>query len=521
MLNQSPSLLTRALTWEREIADALVIYSISILICGATFYSDLYVNFARAQLELGLERITVVAIFLGIASAVFGLRRITDQRKERLRRVAAEQHAASLSLRDPLTLLPNRRSLENELGTALKRAGSNLTVLVAGLKQFQTVNSVYGHASGDAVVSQVAARLRQEVERTAFIARIGDDEFAVLISGEEADRASSVALSLVEAIKQPLYIGMKECVVEAHIGIVQIASQRQEVGEVLRRAQMALDRARSLHADCCFFDPEMDAHIRERAVLEQEFRSAVGSDAMHLCYQPIIDLRSGRIVSFEALARWTHPERGLISPEVFIQLGENLNLIHHLSGKLFGDACRDAMAWPGHISLSFNFSPGQLRDPAFGEAVLSVLEETGFPPYRLEAEVTESALISDFAATRQVLHTLESAGIRIVMDDFGTGYSCLRHLRELRFNKIKIDRSFVNELRSNAECAAIVTAVAGLGRSLDVSTVAEGIETEDQLALVRAAGCTHGQGFLFGRPRPASELEFTPVGDRRQKKQAA
>jgi predicted signal transduction protein with EAL and GGDEF domain len=313
---------------------------------------------------------------------------------------------------------------------------------------------------------------------------------------------------LIEAIKQPVQIGMKEYIVEAQVGIVQFTSEHQEVGEILRRAHMALDRAKNSHADCCFFDPEMDAHIRERALLEQDFRSAVGTDAMHLCYQPIIDLRSGKIVSFEALARWTHPERGSVSPEIFILLGEDLNLIDHLSGRLFADACRDARTWPKDISLSFNFSAGQLRDPSFGEAILSVLEDSGLPPCQLEAEITETALVADFAAARQILQTLESAGVRIVMDDFGTGYSSLRHLREFRFNKIKIDRSFVNELQTNAECAAIVSAVAGLGRSLDINTVAEGIETEHQLALVRAAGCTHGQGFLFGRPCLASELAF-------------
>jgi diguanylate cyclase (GGDEF)-like protein len=424
-----------------------------------------------------------------------------------VRRVAAERHAASLSLRDPLTLLPNRRCLENELSAALAREGSNLAVLLVGLQQFQTVNSVYGHATGDAVLSQVAARSRQEIEGFGFLARIGDDEFAILLSSEQADRATGIARKLVEGIEQPVQIGMNECVVEANVGIV-IAIPHQEVGEVLRRAHVALDRARIIHAHCCFFNPEMDAYIRERALLEQDFRSAVGSDAMHLFYQPIVELRSRQIVSFEALARWTHPKRGTISPEAFILLAEDLNLIDSLWGQLFADACRDAANWPEHISLSFNFSPQQLRDPSFGEAVLAVLKETGFPPYRLEAEVTESALVTDFATTRHVLHTLESAGVRIVMDDFGTGYSCLRHLRELRFNKIKIDRSFVKELRSNAESAAIVSAVAGLGRNLDVNTVAEGIETEDQLTLVRAAGCTHGQGFLFGRPCPASELDF-------------
>jgi EAL domain-containing protein (putative c-di-GMP-specific phosphodiesterase class I) len=222
-----------------------------------------------------------------------------------------------------------------------------------------------------------------------------------------------------------------------------------------------------------------------------------------------VDVRSGKIVSFEALARWVHPEQGPISPEVFIPLAEDLGLLNRLSGQLFHDACRQASSWPSDITLSFNFSPNQLRDARFGEAVLTALDETSLAPYRLEVEITEGALVNDFAVARQILRSLKSAGASIVMDDFGTGYSSLRHLRELQFDKIKIDRSFVKGLASNDDCAAIVSAVAGLCRCLDIDTVAEGIETEEQLQLVRAAGCTHAQGFLFARPRSAFDLEFT------------
>ena len=524
MPKQLTSLLSSVSTWQAEIADGLVLYSVSILACAATFYSNLfedYVNFTRAQQGLGLEKITIISIFLGIASAVFGVRRLTDQRNERKRRLAAEQNANSLSLRDPLTFLPNRRCLENELGAVLEGGGGNFTVLLAGLKRLQAVGNVHGHTGEDAVLTQVAVRLRQEVGRIGFLARIGDDEFAVLTSGHEADRATRVALALVENINRPVQVGIRQHTVGAHVGITQVTSENKIVGDVLRRAHIALDRARALDIDCCFFDPEMDAHIRARSLLEQDFRSALGSDAIRLYYQPIIDLRSGQIVSFEALARWNHPERGFISPEIFIPLTEDLGLMDCLSGQLFGDACRQALTWPKGISLSFNFSPSQLGDPSFGEAILTVLEETGFPPHRLEAEVTEGALVSDFAIARQILQALRSAGVSIVMDDFGTGYSSLRHLRELRFDKIKIDRSFVTELSGSADCGAIVSAVAGLGKSLSVDTVAEGIETEDQLVLVRAAGCTHGQGYLLGQPCPASELDLTQLARCTQKGAAA
>ena len=215
------------MNWEREIADAAVIYSISFLICAATFYTDLPVSLVRAQQEMGLAQFTVATLFLGIASAIFGFRRIGDQRRERLRRIAAEHHAASLSLQDPLTLLPNRRCLEDEIGAMITRTGWNLTLLLVGLKQFQAINSVYGHASGDVVLSQIAARLRQEIETQGFLARTGDDEFAILMPGEAVDRATCIALNVSGAIKQPVQIGMTGHVVEAHVGIVQIAQQQQ------------------------------------------------------------------------------------------------------------------------------------------------------------------------------------------------------------------------------------------------------------------------------------------------------
>lgn len=498
----------RPVAWRREINDALVIYSISILVCGATFYSQIYDQFISAQQEAQVAKFGIATLFLGIASATYGARRIADQRNERIRRLAAEEHATSLSLRDPLTLLPNRRCVERELEVALQQNSRKLQVLLVGLKQIQTINSLYGHAAGDAVLCCVATRLRQGLDGSEFLARTGDDEFTILTSGT-VDRAARIASALIEGIKQPVQIGLDECVVETNVGIAGATAPQQGLEEVLRRARVALNRARELSADYCFFEPAMDARIRDRAHLEQDFRSAIGSSAVHLFYQPIVDVRTGQVESFEALARWSHPTRGLVEPDTFIALAEDLNLMTELSGKLFGEACRTAATWPRHISLSFNFSPRLLTDPSFGESVLAVLEETGLASNRLEVELTESTLVVDFPTTRQVIRTLKSAGVRISMDDFGTGYSCLRHLRELQFDKVKIDRSFVSGLLTDTESVVIVSAVAGLGRGLDIGIVAEGVENDEQLKMVRAAGCTHAQGFLLGQPRPATECQAT------------
>jgi EAL domain-containing protein (putative c-di-GMP-specific phosphodiesterase class I) len=269
---------------------------------------------------------------------------------------------------------------------------------------------------------------------------------------------------------------------------------------------VALSRARTIHTEYCFFDPKMDAHIRERSLLEKDLRAAIGGDGLRPYYQPIVDLRSRRIVSFESLARWHNPVSGLILPDTFIPLAEELGILDIVSGQLFGDACRDAVTWPEDISLTFNFSPSQLSDRSFADAVLTVLHETGLPPHRLEAEITESALVEDLEATRHAIQTLRNAGVKIVIDDFGTGYSSLYHLYELRFDKLKIDKRFIQELVVTGESAVFIRAMVGLSRGLNLSVTAEGVETEAQAAAALEHNIDQAQGFLFGRAVPAEQI---------------
>jgi EAL domain-containing protein (putative c-di-GMP-specific phosphodiesterase class I) len=267
-----------------------------------------------------------------------------------------------------------------------------------------------------------------------------------------------------------------------------------------------LSRARTIHTEFCFFDPKMDAHIRERSLLEKDLRAAIGGEALKPYYQPIVDLKTRRIVSFESLARWQNPVSGMILPDTFIPLAEELGILDLVSGQLFGDACRDAATWPEDISLTFNFSPSQFSDRSFAEAILMVLRETGLPPHRLEAEVTESALVEDLEATRHAIQTLRNAGVRIVIDDFGTGYSSLYHLYELRFDKLKIDKRFIAELVTTGESAVFIRAMVGLSKGLSLSITAEGVETEAQAAAVLQHGVDQGQGFLFGKAIPAAQV---------------
>jgi EAL domain-containing protein (putative c-di-GMP-specific phosphodiesterase class I) len=250
----------------------------------------------------------------------------------------------------------------------------------------------------------------------------------------------------------------------------------------------------------------MDAHVRTRALLEKDLRAAIGGYDIRPHYQPIVDLKTRRIVGFESLARWYHPMNGLVAPNTFIPLAEELRLIDALSGQLFGDSCRDAANWPEHVSLSFNFSPTQLSDKNFAQDVLTILADTGLPPHRLEAEITESAIVSDFEATRHAIQTLRSAGVRIVIDDFGTGYSGLSQLYELRFDKLKVDKRFIQQIGKSSESDIFMRAIFGLCKGLDLCVTAEGIETVAQADAVFAYGAHQGQGFLFSKAVPADTV---------------
>jgi diguanylate cyclase (GGDEF)-like protein len=488
----------------REITDALVIFFISFISYVAiTDWGGL--SILDRVLGTRTENPSFL-YFCGISLVVFSIRRIMDQRCERIRRVAAEQHAHALSMRDPLTRLPNRRQFEIQASTALKRPNSRMTVLLLGLSQFKKLHDVYGHLGCDAALLQVAERLQGRIDPGDFFARIGDDEFALSLAHADPEIAGKIAISLVENVKESVQIGIEQLSIGANVGIAQAGRGQVTVDELLRCAHVALSRARNNRTEYCFFDPMMDAHVRERSLLEKDLRTAIGENEIQSYYQPIVDLKSRRIVGFESLARWRHPVSGFIPPDTFIPLVEELGLMDSVWGQLFADACRDAATWPDDVSLSFNFSPSQLSDRSFADAVLAVLSSTGLPAHRLEAEITENAIVTDMDATRHAIETLRNSGVRIVIDDFGTGYSSLYHLYELRFDKLKIDRRFIQELGTSAESDIFMRAIIGLCGGLNLCVTAEGIETEGHAKAALRHGVHQAQGFLFGRAVPASAV---------------
>ncbi len=376
---------------------------------------------------------------------------------------------------------------------------------------FKAVNDSLGHPVGDALLKAVAQRLRRLMRETDTVGRLGGDEFAIIQIGESNQKEAAIGLAnrLLETIGAPYEIDGHEINVGISIGIALAPFDGEDADILLKNADLALYRAKSEgRKDFRFFEADMDTKIRLRRALEVDLRNAIARNEFEVYYQTVIDVSTQNTCGAEALIRWHHPQRGLIAPDTFIPLAEEIGLIVPLGEWILRNACADAVNWPADIKLAVNLSPIQFRNGNLVEIVTDALAVSGLSPQRLELEITESVLLQKDAGNVAVLHQLKNLGVGIVLDDFGTGYSSLGYLRMFPFDKIKIDRSFVAEMPNRADCAAIVAAITGLGRSLDIQTTAEGVETEEQFSLLCAAGCTQAQGYLFSRPQPLSALDF-------------
>ena len=422
-------------------------------------------------------------------------------------RKAAEGRIAHMARHDALTDLPNRALFHERLAQRLaevRRYGGSCAVLCLDLDRFKAINDTLGHLAGDAMLCAVAGRLRLELRPEDTVARLGGDEFAVLLGGTgEAGRVARLAERLVAAVQEPVPFGEQRMEVGLSIGIALVPEHGASGEEVFKRADLALDLAkaegRNTHR---FFEPAMDAAAAERRGLEGDLRRAIAADELTLYYQPQVSTESGVLTGFEALVRWMHPVRGLISPASFIPLAEESGLIVALGEWVLRTACHEAARWTGNLKVAVNLSPRQFHQADLPERVLAILAETGLSPTRLELEITESVIINDMAHALGILRRLKAFGISIAMDDFGTGYSSLATLQAFPFDKIKIDRSFVGRVEDNAGAAVIVRAVLGLGRSLGMGVVAEGVETRAQLRFLTEEACDEVQGYLLGRPQP-------------------
>jgi len=426
-------------------------------------------------------------------------------------RKASEARADQMARLDPLTGLPNRLLLGERLGEALarmQRSGEACAVLLIDLDRFKPVNDTLGHPIGDALLVKVADRLRSTVRSGDTVARIGGDEFVILQTGlhDPAD-TQALARRLVDLVGRTYMVEGHLLTIGASVGVAMAPADGDTAGALLKNVDLALYRAKlDGRGTYRFFEPEMDARMQARRRLELDMRQALARREFELHYQPQMQLDGDRLIGCEALIRWRHPERGMVLPLDFIPLAEEIGLIVPIGEWVIRQACRDAVAWPDGMSVAVNVSPAQFKSDRLVETIMSALANSGLSAKRLEIEITEGVLLEESEKTLRTLHRLRGLGVRVSMDDFGTGYSSLSYLRSFPFDKIKIDRSFVRDLSSKPDGDAIIRAIAGLGKSLGMITVAEGVETSEQLQRIRDEGCTDVQGYFISRPVPADDL---------------
>jgi diguanylate cyclase (GGDEF)-like protein len=488
-----------------------------VLLIGFGAYHYFAADSAADGQRIEIRDVLVVGGLILIPVVYLGWRRVKDLEHEINRRMAAERRAHELTHTDPLTGLGNRHQFELTLRSvaAIPCAPNEAHgLLMLDLKNFRKINELYGHAEGDDLLVAVAERLRAITRERDFLAHIGADEFALIachLAGPEG--ASSIAARIMRAMDVPIHIGSRKHEMQIAVGIALIPRDGIGAEEIMRKADIALTRAKGEPESASrFFEDELDRLLRERDAIARELAFAIGTDDVQPWFQPIVDLATGRVVALEALARWHAPAFGPIGPDRFIPIAEAFGLIRSLGDWLLRSAVKEACNWPNDVALSFNISPVQLQDRTLGLRILSILGEFGLPPQRLMIELTESAFVRDIEAAQDILASLRDAGIRIAVDDFGTGYFSLYHLRKFKLDVLKIDRSFIHAMESEPESLAIVKAIVGLGKGLDLTVIAEGIETASQRDTLAAQDCQLGQGFLFGEavPAEAARAFFAP-----------
>ncbi|MEY9880565.1 putative bifunctional diguanylate cyclase/phosphodiesterase [Bradyrhizobium sp. USDA 329] len=454
--------------------------------------------------------IVFVAFLLSIGLTIFSVRRYRELARGTEARTITEGEVRDLARHDPLTGLPNRRLFDDKLDLCVGLATDThqVAVLMLGLDGLKRIKDTHGHAAVDKALCELATRLADILCKDGLLARIGGDEFGIVLPNiSSLEDPANLARRIVASAADSFAIEAGAAELSLGIGIAIAPLDGVTPHELVRRAERALYRAQGDgRSRVRFFEPDMDVHVERRINIERELRSAIATDIIEPHYQPVVSLVSNRIVGFEALARWESKTSGHIPPDVFIPIAEETGLINALGDQLFRRACLDATAWPKTFSLAFNISPVQLRDSALGERIISILEQTGFSPRRLEIEITESAFVENNGAAKTVIDELRHAGVRIALDDFGTGYATLSQLLSFRLDKIKIDRSFVSHLDYSTDSRVIVRAILGLAEGFGLTTTAEGVEDERQLVFLVSNGCTEGQGYLFSGPVPAAGI---------------
>lgn len=464
----------------------------------------------------GPDHFILNAFLLNIAIIIFGWSRYRQLCAEIQLRTKAELEARQLAQTDPLTGYRNRRSFNSEVSRLLEanRGEDRAVVLMMiDLDNFKQINDYNGHRVGDALLQECARRMTASLPREALVGRIGGDEFAVALPFEKAlaYRLDQIAGTLVERMREPTQVDALRLEVSVSVGLarsdVSDTDGPPDARALLERADIAMYHAKRQGRNGFFwFEAHMADEMRFRSELENGIRQGIPRQEFVPYYEQQIDLQTGRLIGFEMLARWDSPKFGVVNPDVFIPIAEEIGAIADLSASVIAQALEDAANWDPNLTLSVNISPLQLRDPWFAQKLIKLLIEANFPPHRLEIEITESCLHHNITQVRSLITSLKNQGVKVSLDDFGTGYSSLAQLRSLPFDRIKIDRTFVSSLADNKESAAIVNAIALLGKGLDLPVTAEGVENSAVLEQLRQFGPITGQGYYYGRPQPAREV---------------
>ena len=492
----------RHITVATSLAGSLLLFGVAALLTAATVRSVKRIAAATEHVALGS---TVVDI-AGLARR--------DELGTIVRSLTVFQanvaQIAFLAHHDPLTRLPNRALFHDRVQHALTQLdrGANFALLCLDLDRFKAVNDTLGHPVGDALLQQVAERLKACLREGDIVARLGGDEFAIILleSGEPAE-IDVLCARIIEAIGTGYEINGHQVNIGTSIGIALAPADGSTPQELLKNADTALYGAKANgRGTSCFYEAAMNAALQARRVLEVGLRQAIARNELELHYQPLVDARSREVSGFEALVRWRHPERGMISPEEFIPVAEASGLIGAIGRWVLRTACLDAARWPNGIGVAVNLSSLQFKDKHLVANVRAALADSGLPADRLELEITESVLLNDSKATLAILHEIKAIGVQISMDDFGTGYSSLSYLRSFPFDKVKIDRSFIKDLPHDRNSIAIVRAIIGLSGTFGLRVTAEGVETEEQADLLALERCSQLQGYLFSKPIPVAEV---------------
>lgn len=488
---------------------AVLITAVLLLIWnGSAFFNNVRLQGGTFAADV---RIASTALTLNVALILFGWRRYVDLQHEAEARVEQERRAALLASTDPVTGLFNRKGFADRAAQLCAAAGArndNLVIISFQIHRFKSVNDQHGYEAGDWLLKSLAASLTNELGPDAIVARLSGDEFAVALAlgAEEIHRAEDLADLVLRIVTRPMMLDDRIIQVGAFAGIAPAPAAGASIPDILRRADIAMNRARSGRvARAVWFDAGMERALIAHGEIEQGIRYGLENGQFLPYFEPQVDLSTGDIVGFEVLARWNHPLSGIVGPEVFIPVAEEIGLIGCLSEQVISAALAEAVSWDANIKVSVNISPLQLADGWLAQRIVRILAETAFPAERLVVEVTESSLFADIELARAIVTSLKNQGVRLALDDFGTGFSSLAHIRSLPFDIIKIDRSFVTNVSAKKESAAIIRAVTTLAAALSVPVCVEGIESEEAYQAVVRLGCSIGQGWYFGKATMGEE----------------